>query len=124
VKIRRLPEIDLARIAPLSVDDKRRQLEQHKAGRPPFSYDPLRHTIHDVINVTPDLFGPAEPTPWATVEQLIRRRSKPGNEYKSNIAVAQSLHAYSISKAVRARRQEIRALPLSLDLRVDTGGAS
>src|ERR1700730_1320806 len=84
VKIRRLPEIDLARIAPLSIDDKRRQLEQHKAGRPPFSYDPLRQTVHDVINVTPDLFGPAKPTPWATVEQLIRRQAKPGDEYNAN----------------------------------------
>ena len=61
MKIRRLPEIDLARIAPLQAGERRRQLEQHKAGRPPFSYDPLRQTIHDVINVTPDLFGPAEP---------------------------------------------------------------
>jgi hypothetical protein len=119
VKIRRLPEIDLARIAPLSPDEKRRQLEQYKAGRPPFSYDPLRHTIHDIINVAPDLFGPAEATPWPKVAQLIWRRSKPGDEYKSNLAVAQSLHAYSIVEGIRARRQEIRALPLSLSLRVE-----
>jgi hypothetical protein len=119
VKIRRLPETDLARIAPLSADEKRRQLRQHKAGRPPFSYEPLRNSIHDVINVTPDLFGPAEPTSWGRVEQLIWRRSKSEDEFKSNRAVAQSLHAYSIAEGVRARRQEIRALPLSLDLRVE-----
>ena len=88
MKIRRLPEIDLARIAPLQAGERRRQLEQHKAGRPPFSYDPLRQTIHDVINVTPDLFGPAEATPWPKVEQLIWRRSKSEDEYNSNIVVA------------------------------------
>jgi hypothetical protein len=119
VKIRRLPEIDLARIAPLSVQQKRRQLERHKAGRPPFSYSPLRRTIHDVINVTPDLFGPTEPTPWIKVAQLIWRNSTSEDEYKSNLAVAQSLHAYSIAEGIRARQQEIRALPLSLDLKVE-----
>src|SRR4051812_24762120 len=108
VKIRRLPEIDLARIAPLSSDEKRRQLEQHKAGRPPFSYEPLRNTIYDLINVTPDLFGPAEATPWPKVAQLIWRRSKSEDEYKSNLAVAQSLHAYASAEGVRAREQEIR----------------
>jgi hypothetical protein len=116
--IRRLPEIDLARIAPLSTDEQRRQLEQHKVGRPPFSYDPLRRTIHDVINVTPDLFGPAEPTPWQKVAQLIWRASRSEDKYKSNVAVAQSLHTYSIAEKIRAGQLEIRALPLSLDLRV------
>jgi hypothetical protein len=118
VKIRPLPEIDLARFAPLSIDEKRRQLEQHKAGRPLFSYDPLRRTIRDVINVTPDLFGPAEPTPWPKVEELIGRRAKPGGEYDSNIMVASSLYAYAVAEGVRAKQQEIRALPLSLDLKV------
>jgi hypothetical protein len=118
VKIRPLPEIDLARIAPLSVNEKRRQLEQHKAGRPLFSYEPLRRTIHDLINVTPDLFEPAEPTPWNKVEELIRRRAKPGDEYDSNIMVASSLHAYATAEGIRARQQDIRPLPLSLDLRV------
>jgi hypothetical protein len=118
VKIRRLPEIDLARIAPLQAGERRRQLEQHKAGRPPFSYDPLRQTIHDVINVTPDLFGPAEATPWPKVEQLIWRRSKSEDEYNSNIVVARSLHTYAIAEEIRARQQEIRSLPLGIDLRV------
>ena len=118
VKIRPLPETDLARIAPLPPDEKRRPLEQHKAGRPPFSYEPLRRIIDDVINVTPDLFGPAEPTPWPKIEDLIGRRARPGNEYDSNVMVAKSLHAYSIAEGVRARRHEIRALPLSLDLTV------
>jgi hypothetical protein len=36
----------------------------------------------------------------------------------SNIGVARALHAYCVSDGVRAREQEIRALPLSLDLKV------
>jgi len=103
VKIRRLPEIDLARLAPLRPDEQRRQVEHHKAGRPPFSYNPLRRTIHDVINVTPDLFGPAEPTSWGRVEELIALRAKPGNEYDANITVARSLHAYVIAEEIRAQ---------------------
>jgi hypothetical protein len=119
VKIRPLPEIDLARIAPLSVDEQWRLLRQHKAGRPPFSYDPLRRSVHDIINVTPDLFGPADPTPWSKVSELIRKRSRPGDEYKSNLAVAESLHVYAVAEGLRAREQDIRALPLSLDLKVE-----
>lgn len=119
VKTPRLPEIDLARVAPLSADEKRRQLEQHKVGWPPFSYDPLRRTIHDLINVSPSLFGPTEATPWSKVAQLIWRRCKSEDEHKSNLAVAQSLYAYASAEGIRAREQEIRALPLSLDLKVE-----
>ncbi len=123
MKIRRLPETDLARIAPLPADEQRRQLEQYKAGWPPFSYRPLRHHIRDIINVTAGpLFGPAaDPTRWDTVEQLIRRLATPGEEYASNIGVAQALHAYCIDKGVRARAQDIRPLRLSLDLKVEYG---
>ncbi len=118
MKIRRLPETDLARIAPLSPHQQRSQLRQHKFGRPPFSYEPLRQSIYDVINVAPDLFGATEPTSWEVVERLIRLRSKSEEEYKSNRSVAFSLHAYSISEGIRARRLEIPPLPLSLDIRV------
>jgi hypothetical protein len=72
-----------------------------------------------LINVAPHLFGPADATPWSKVAQLIWRRCKSEDEYKSNLAVAQSLHVYASAEGIRAREQEIRALPLSLDLKVE-----
>jgi hypothetical protein len=42
MKIRRLPEIDLARVATLPTDQKRRALEQFKLGHPTITYKPVR----------------------------------------------------------------------------------
>lgn len=51
MKMRRLPEIDLARIAPLATDQKRRALERFKLGHPTLTYKPVRALFADIFNV-------------------------------------------------------------------------
>jgi hypothetical protein len=117
VKIRRLPEIDLARIAPLPPTLKRSALEQHKAGFPPFDYHPFRSVVPDLVNQA-DMFGPAEPTPWDRVEEQIRRRSRSAEELDANCGVARSLHAFAEYLGMTARRMEFFPLTLGAGARV------
>lgn len=63
VKIRPLHEIDLARIAPLARDEKRKRLVQLRASKSVFSYDPVRRSLSDILNVSLDLFGPVPSPP-------------------------------------------------------------
>lgn len=118
VKIRRLPETDLARIAPLSKDAKRRALEQVKLGIPPFSYEPIRRTWEDILNVQPEMFGAAAPTSWEQIERLIRQRARPGTEYDNNIELAASLYDRAIRDEWRAVHREILPLSLSIGIKV------
>lgn len=114
MRIRRLPETDLARIAPLSTDQKRRALQQLKLGHPPFSYEPVRRTWHDILNVQPELFTPAAPTAWPQIERQIRKLSRSQEEFDFNIEVAASLHATAISRDWKARDHEIYPLALGV----------
>jgi hypothetical protein len=119
VKIRRLPETDLARIAPLSQDAKRRALQQVKFGIPPFSWEPIRRTWSDILNVQPEMFGPTAPTSWAQIERLIRQRARPGLEYENNIELAGSLYNRAIRDQWRAVSREIYPLSLSVGIKVE-----
>lgn len=119
MKIRRLPEIDLARIAPLPTDKKRRALEQLRRGRPKLSYAPFRQNIPDILNVQPAMFGPVQHTDWAIVERSIWRSSRTEEEYKANLGVAKSLHGYGALHGIRARSQDFAKLPLSTGDKVE-----
>ncbi|MEM1040856.1 MAG: hypothetical protein AAGI12_15450 [Pseudomonadota bacterium] len=111
--MRPLPEIDLARIAPLPEDMKRKNLEQMKAGRPPFTYKPLRSCYSDIFNIQPDLaFGSAARTDWNVIEGLIRKRSKSEKEIVHNLRVARGLHGFATSGRVFGRKHEF--FPLSM----------
>lgn len=114
MKIRRLPETDLARIAPLPAEQKRRALEQLKLGFPPFSYEPVRRSWPDILNVQPGLFGYAEPTAWPHIEQAIRKLSRSNKEFDFNIEVAASLHASAASCGWRAKSYDIYPLALGV----------
>lgn len=58
MKIRRLSEINLARIGPLDKEEKMHRLRVLKAGRPPHTYNPLRASLGDILNLQPEMFGP------------------------------------------------------------------
>jgi hypothetical protein len=117
VKTRRLPEIDLARIAPLPATLKRSALEQHKAGFPPFDYHPFRSALPDLVNQA-DMFGPTAPTSWDRVERQIQRRSRSVEEFDANCGVARSLHRFAESLGMTARRMEFFPLTLGTGTRV------
>jgi hypothetical protein len=118
VKIRPLHEIDLARIAPLPRDERRRRLEQLRAGKPPFSYEPLRRSLGDIFNVALGLFGQVAPLPWDRVARAIAENSRTPEEREANIAVAQALHGYACRNNLTGRRHDFLALPLGEGNRV------
>lgn len=119
MKTRRLPEIDLARIAPLPADQKRKALEQVHKGRPNLTYAPFRMNAPDILNVQPAMFGPAAHTDWVIVERSIQRASKSEAERKANLGVAKALHGYGAHHGIRARSQEFNKLSLSTGDKVE-----
>jgi hypothetical protein len=102
MKIRRLSEIDLARIAPLPPEEKLHRLRLLKIGRPPHTYNPLRFSLGDILNLQPEMFPPSsEYTSWAQISDDISKRATSETEKKFNLAVGRALHDYGV--AVRAR---------------------
>jgi hypothetical protein len=112
VKIRPLPDLDLARIAPQPDDQKRKSLQQFRQGQPPFSYGPLRESYHDIFNVQPALFGPVAATDWLKVEAVLRRKCKMQAELIANLQVAEALHGFALENGILGRAQEFYPMAL------------
>lgn len=116
--MRPLPEIDLARIAPLSRDEKRRALQQVRLGRPPYSYAPVRATISDVLNVQSELIGPVPATPWEKIKQTIQRRSRSDAEEEANLRVAEGLFDFVRAREIVGRRLDVYPFHLGIGTKV------
>src|SRR5262249_12205873 len=112
MKIRRLSEIDLARIGPLETNEKRVRLRQLKSGRPPHTYGPLRSQLGDILNLQPEMFGRAEPTDWETIAAAIVKAATHDSEAKFNLAVAKSLHDYALAERAKSYRKPISPWPV------------
>ena len=112
MKIRRLSEIDLARIAPLAAEEKRYRLRILKSGGPPHTYSPLRRSLGDILNLQPEMFGSAEYTPWIKIEDAIKKAAKSDSEEQFNLAVAKSLYYYGLSEQARSYTKAISAWPV------------
>jgi len=100
MKIRRLSEIDLARIGPLDPEEKRRRLRLLKQGRPPHTYNPLRAVVGDILNLQPELFAGGVYTPWAQISDGICKRAASDPEKKFNLAVAEALYDFGVQRQV------------------------
>ena len=118
-KIRRLPEIDLARIATLPHDLQRKQLEHFKHGRPPFSCDPLRRCLHDILNVQLDLFAQVVASEWIVIEATLHKTCRTPAELKANILAARGLHDFALGADMMGRRQGFFPLPMSTGRKVE-----
>ncbi|MGV6872365.1 type VI toxin-antitoxin system SocB family DNA replication inhibitor toxin [Pseudochelatococcus sp. B33] len=118
MKIRRLPEIDLARIAPLPTDLKRRALERFKLGHPLITYKHVRALFADIFNVQPDLFAAADLTPWSVLEHLIQTRVRSDEERKANLLVAKGLHIFAQTNSLFSRSHGFPPLSLSVGEKV------
>ncbi|WP_271627943.1 type VI toxin-antitoxin system SocB family DNA replication inhibitor toxin [Bradyrhizobium sp. CCBAU 11445] len=116
--MRPLPEIDLARIAPMSRDEKRRALQQVQLGRPPYSYAPVRATISDVLNVQSDLIGPMPATPWEKIKQTIEKKSRSDAEEQANLRVAEGFFDYVQARQIVGRRLDVFPLQLGIGTKV------
>lgn len=119
MKIRRLPEIDLARIAHLPTDQKRRALEHFKLGHPTITYKPVRMRFADIFNVQPDMFSAADAIEWTVLERLIRSKATSDDERIANLLVAKGLHLFAQDNALRSRTQDFFPLALSVGEKVE-----
>ena len=120
MKIRRIPETDLANICTLPADVQHRALRQLKAGWGPFSYDPTKQTTPDIFNAETELFGRAEPTAIERIqERIIALSSRGEEEANANLEVTRCLHEFAIEKSVRARRYYIPPYNLSSAVGID-----
>jgi hypothetical protein len=87
-----LPELDLAAFAPLPADQKRRALEGFKVSKPPHSYNPIRASYGDLMNLDTALFGALDPVPYERIATLIAARCKSQQEVDANLLVAAALY--------------------------------
>lgn len=116
--IRRLNEIDLARIAPQPDELKQRNLERMQAGWPPFSYRPVRSCYEDIFNVQPPLFEKTEPSPWSVIREKIAKECTSQDESRQNLRVAEGLHNFSLSQNIKARSHDFYPLAIGISYKV------
>lgn len=114
LKIRRLHEIDLARIALLPADEKRTRLRRHRSGRAPYSYDPARAVLLDVVNAQPHLPFPAEKTSWEQIEIRLRRGSPTDDGFAANKEVTELLFGLVESEGFKASQLDIGRMPVGV----------
>ena len=106
MKIRRLNETDLARIATKSDDIKRKNLEAMKIGRPPFTYNPVRSCYGDIFNMQLALFGLVDSTSWNDINDNLNRLARSEKEFKYNKQIARALYEFASSNKIMGRKQE------------------
>lgn len=114
MKMRRLPEIDLARIMHRPRSEMRLHLRGIDGGFPPHSYNPTRESIPDLLNQRGDLLS-VGPVDWDIIKKVIASRVRKGEgELKHNLTVAKLLHDYTIEKKIWSKRQEFFQLKIGL----------
>lgn len=106
MKMRPLPEIDLASIAPLPTDQKRRALVALRLGRPPFSYAPVRFSLSDILNLEAGMFEDVGRVPYARIAEAISKKAKSDAEEAANLRVASGLYTYATETMLRGRRHD------------------
>ncbi|MDB5911313.1 MAG: hypothetical protein JWP34_5430 [Massilia sp.] len=119
MKIRRLPDIDLARIAPMPSREKRNALEAFKLGIVTITYAPVRSRLPDLFNVQPALFGEAAPTDWDTVERLVTRQCRSDDEKVANLLVASALHQFANDHDIFSRQHDFYPMAMRVGQQVE-----
>jgi hypothetical protein len=118
VKIRPLPEIDLACIAPMAREQKRNALEALNLGFPTYSYAPVRASLSDILNVRAGMIGPLPRPPWARIKDTISKKCRKDTEQDANLRVGEGLFDYVDEEGVTGRHQEIYPLALGVGTKV------
>lgn len=95
MKIRRIPETDLARIAVRPVDEQRIHLRQLKGFKPPHTLNPFRSVVPDILNLQHALLGDAGRTTWSRIEEQILKAKESADGIIKNLAVAKALFDFS-----------------------------
>lgn len=112
MKTRHLPPTDLARIAPLSTDEKVFQLRRFEFGAVPFTYNPVRLAIPDILDASGTLLESLGPTPLVEIERRIKRARMSDQGIEQNLKVARALHEYALLKTLKSRQRDFYSMTL------------
>lgn len=114
MKMRPLPEIDLASIAPLPTDQKRRALVALRLARPPYSYSPVRFSLSDILNLDAGMFEDIGRVPYTRIAEAISKKAKSDVEEAANLQVASGLYTYATESKLRGRRHDFFPLAIGV----------
>ncbi|MBV1702502.1 MAG: hypothetical protein KGQ46_11855 [Hyphomicrobiales bacterium] len=118
MKIPHLHSLDLARIAPLTIEQKRIELRRLKEGRPPYSYKPVRLSLPEILNVDAGPLGIVPRAPYEQVAKEIERQSTSEAEKNANLTLASTLYKYVDSNGLSGRRNEFFPLVIGTTVKV------
>ncbi|MFH1555620.1 MAG: hypothetical protein ABII76_12270 [Pseudomonadota bacterium] len=115
MKIRRLPETDLARFAVMTPDKRRAALERHKTSYAPYSYNPMRGVIPAIFDIEVPLLGRPLGYSWEVISGIIATCSKRSDaERTANLLVGELLFKFSKEHGVKGRGQDFYAMPVGM----------
>lgn len=119
MKIRRLPETDLARFAVMTPDKRRVALERHKTSYAPYSYNPMRGVVPAIFNIEIPMLGRPIEHSWESISRMIATSSKRGDaERTANLLVGELLFKFSKEHGVKGRGQDFYAMPVGVATKI------
>lgn len=116
VRISRLSEIDLARLAALT--DQRElehQLRAYNAGGGAWSYDPVRRSTLDILGAATSLFGTLPPVEWPKIARQIAADCRRGPlQIAANTLVGKILFERARGERWLAAEVSMGAMPIGI----------
>lgn len=112
MKLRRLPETDLARIAPLAPDEKRRQLRSFNSGGGSWSYDPARAQNFNIANPINPLGLHSERPTLETIQRLVIAQCTCEQQQASCIEVVELFDSWYQNNATISVERQIPSMPI------------
>lgn len=109
----RLPETDLARIAPLPTEDKWRLLRNMRAGFSPISYRPARRFLPDALNLQQSLPIYIASPSAAQLLAAVRDEARSDAEARANVEVIELIMDFRVSENITAIAEEFAPLKLA-----------
>lgn len=120
MKMRPLPETDLANVTGLPKDRRRKRLQAIKFVRPPHSYDPSRFCAPDTLNRQYPLLGDIQPvSTWEQIETRICELSSDEDEANVNVGVSKPLYRYVTEQKLTGRALNMSRMSLGLGISVE-----
>ena len=114
MKTVRLPETDLARIAPLPAPQRQTALEAVKLGHPPYNLHPVRNRVLDILNVEVGMLTGSVRASLSVIESLIRSECSSQAQLEANIATARALYKFAELHEIRGLQHDFLPLPVGL----------
>ena len=103
----RLPELDLAEIAPLPTNLKWRELERHGSWRPRRTYKPFRAAISAILNLETEIFGRLPQPSVEDIKYAIKKESRNAPDEEINLPVAEGLFRHIVENKITGRAIDV-----------------